>query len=659
MKNTNRLIVLAALVVSASLALLAAPAAGQVGDGMSLIYDPLDAILKDLQTYDTSDTGPAMRLHAYVFAHKDDPASRRATEAALVAFVQGAPAPAGLMAACRSLSLIGGPESVPVLAGLALKPETTDPARYALERIPGPEADQALLGLLDRTAGAVRRGVVFSLGARRSAASVPALARQAAGKDASLAADAIKALGKIGGAEAVKALTGILGNSAPALKTEAASALLYAAERALAAGDKAGAAAVYDKVFSANVSPAARRAAFQGRIAAGPEPKGLILKALTGKDASLYEPALAAVPDHIGADEIGRIADLADKLPVPAQVQMTTLLARYPAETARPYLLKTAESPSPDVRSAALRALAAAGDGKTVLFLANKAARTAGAEQDAAREALARMKGLDVDAAVLEHLGKAGDDAVKAELVRAAGARRVAGAKTALMALVASGAPGLKARAAAALQTLAGQADIPALLDLLGGLEDETAREALQDTVAAAARTNPRELARAGEVEARLATEKDPGKRADLLRVLGKIGDDSALPLVRAARSDAAEAVVDAAVRALADWPTPAARDDVFDVARTALVLNHRVLAMRAYIRMIGLEPYRSPEGAAADLLRVLALSPRPEEKKLVLGLLGRFPCVTSLKAAESLLADPTVAAEAKLAADRIRKALK
>ncbi len=181
----------------------------------------------------------------------------------------------------------------------------------------------------------------------------------------------------------------------------------------------------------------------------------------------------------------------------------------------------------------------------------------------------------------------------------------------------------------------------------------------MQDTVAVVARTNPRELARAGEVKNRLAAEKDPRKKADLLRVLGKIGDDSALALVRAAVDDPDETVKDAAIRALADWPTIAARDDVLEIAGSSLALNHRVLAMRAYVRMIGLEPNRAPEGAAADLLKAMALAPRPEEKKLVLGLLGRFPCVMSLKAAESLLSDPTVADEAKLAADRIRKALK
>jgi HEAT repeat protein len=651
MNRTAKLIALAVLLVVGAVAVAPRPAAAQSGS--------LAAILKDLQTYDTSDVGPAMRLRAYVFTHKDDPQALAETEAALLKFVQGSPAPAGLMAACRSLSLIGGAEAVPVLAALALKPETTDAARYALERIPGNEADQGLVAALDKTSGDVRRGIVFSLGARKCAPAVPALARLAAGKDADLAADAIKALGRIGGAEAVKTLGAALGKAGPAMKSDIASALLASAESAAAAGDKAAAAAIYDKVFAAGVPAAFRQAAFQGKIAAGPDAQDAILKALNGKDPQLYAPALALVPENFGPAEIGRVAEFASRLPEDARIQIVAILAKYPPETVRPTLLAAAESPSLNVRLAALRSLAWAGDGKAVLSLAVTAARTAGAEQDAAREALVRMKGLDVDAAVLDDLAKAADDAVKAELVQAASARRIAAVKPVLLDLVASGSPALEAKAAAALRNLAGQADIPALLDLLGGLKDETAREAMQDTVAAAARTNPRELARAGEVQARLATEKDPKKRADLLRVLGKIGDDSALSAVRAALADPDPAIVDAAVRAIADWPTVSARDDALEIARTSLVLNHRVLAIRAYVRMIGLEPDRAPEGAVADLLKVLALSPRPEEKKLVLAQLGRFPCVAALKTAESLLADPSVAAEAKLAADRIRRALR
>jgi HEAT repeat protein len=637
--------------LTCAIAVTPRPAAGQDSS--------LAAILKDLQTYDTSDVGPAMRLRAYVFAHKDDPRARPEIEAALLRFVQTSPAPAGLMAACRSLSLIAGAESVPVLAALALRPETTDAARYALERIPGSEADQALLAAVDKTSGDVRRGVVFSLGARKAAAAVPALARLAAGKDADLALDAVKALGRIGGPEAIGSLTAALAKARAATTSAIASALLAEADSASAAGDKAAAAPIYDRVFAAGIPAVSRQAAFKGRIAAGPDPQGAILKALGGKDSGLYAPALALVAENFGPDEISQVAELMPRLPADAQTQLVAILANYPPNVVGPALLAAAESPNQNVRLAALRSLAWAGDGKAVLFLAGRAAGTTGSEQDAAREALARMKGLDVDAAVLGHLAEASDDAVEAELVRAASARRIAAAKPALMDLVATGHEALRPQAAAALRTLAVQADIPELLDLLGGLEDEAAREAMQDAVAAAARTNPRELARAGEVKTRLAIEKDPKKRADLLRVLGKIGDDSALASVRAALADPDPAIIDAAVRAIADWPTIAARDDAIQISRSSIVLSQRVLAIRAYIRMIGLEPNRAPEGAVADLLKVLALAPRPEEKRLVLATLGRFPCVTALKTAESLLSDPSVAAEAKLAADRIRRALK
>ena len=624
------------------------------GDFAPLIYDSLDAILKDLANYNFDQgVGAPLGLRAYVFAHKDDPQARRETEAALLRFIQGSPAPGGLMAACRALRLIGGPDSVPVLASLVLKPETTDAARFALERIPGSEADQAILATLDRSQGAVKRGLVFSLGERKSAASVPALDKLAGGKDLSLAADAVKALGKIGGPEAVRVLSAVLGKAGPALKLEAASALLFAAE------SDAGATAIYDKLIVANLPAVMRQAAFKGKIeAAGAGGKDLILKALAGKDAVLFAPTIAMVPANFGPREIGKVADSLDRLPVEARVQLIAVLSGYPADVVRPYLLSASENPSLDLRLAALRSIGKAGDAKSVAFLATKAARTSGAEQDAARETLARLRGPDVDPAILAHFIKTSDDAVKAELVRAAGERRIAGAKLALMDMVQSASPMLKARAAAALRDIAGTADIPDLLGLLLGLEDETARESMQDTVAAVARANPRELSRAEAVKAVLAAEKDPKKRVDLLRVLGKIGDDTGLALIRTALSDKDEGVVDAAVRALVDWPTPAARDDVYEVARTSLVLSHRVLAIRACIRMVGLEPYRGPEGASGDLLRILSLSPRSEEKKLLLAMLIRFPCVTALKTAESLQSDAALVEEAKLAADRIRQAL-
>jgi hypothetical protein len=128
--------------------------------------------------------------------------------------------------------------------------------------------------------------------------------------------------------------------------------------------------------------------------------------------------------------------------------------------------------------------------------------------------------------------------------------------------------------------------------------------------------------------------------------------------LMRRALADWDKDVVDAAVRGLADWPTPSARDDALGIAASSANLTHKVLAVRAFVRMVGLEPYRQPEAAAADLEKAMALASRPEEKKLVLGLLPRFPCEKGLRIAESLQNDPAVKDEAKAAADRIRASL-
>ncbi len=49
-------------------------------------------------------------------------------------------------------------------------------ARYALERIPAPEAAQAMRDALPQLSGKLKVGVIGSLGVRQDAASVPALA---------------------------------------------------------------------------------------------------------------------------------------------------------------------------------------------------------------------------------------------------------------------------------------------------------------------------------------------------------------------------------------------------------------------------------------------------------------------------------------------------
>jgi HEAT repeat protein len=166
----------------------------------------------------------------------------------------------------RKLAIIGTAESVPALAALLPDKDLSHMARYALERIPAPESGKALRDALVKTSGAEKAGVIGSLGARRDTESIADLAALVGDSDAAIALAAATALGDIGTVESAKALH----DAKPAsdvVKLRVADARLTAGERLLAAGDKAGALAVY-KSLVASPAKNVRLAATRGLLLA-------------------------------------------------------------------------------------------------------------------------------------------------------------------------------------------------------------------------------------------------------------------------------------------------------------------------------------------------------------------------------------------------------
>jgi hypothetical protein len=97
---------------------------------------------------------------------------------------------------CSQLALVGSAAAVPVLGRLLTAEASADAARVALERIPGPEADAALLAGLSSLSGRARIGLVGSIGARRNPDARETLSRLAgdAGEHAEIRAIATRAL---------------------------------------------------------------------------------------------------------------------------------------------------------------------------------------------------------------------------------------------------------------------------------------------------------------------------------------------------------------------------------------------------------------------------------------------------------------------------------
>jgi type 1 glutamine amidotransferase/HEAT repeat protein len=632
----------------------------------------LDPVLKDLDAFEYSrDEAVLFRLRDYVLAHNKSEAARAACEKKLLGYLESAGRPEAVLAVCRALRLIGGEKSVPVLERLLQREETSDMARYALERIPAAEADAALLRSLNATQGAVRIGIVSALGRRKTAEAVKPLAALVSDQDAALAVAAATALGRIGGAEASAALAEAYGKAEAGRRADLGYALLGPVEEDLAARNLQAAAALCETILASppdSLPLPVRRAALEDKILSleKSEAARLVLDILTRGPQDLQQPAIRQIPKLFSAAEIRPIGGLLPKLTEASQVQLLAVLGGYAGDDVRATVLLAAKSESPFVRRAAIAELARVGDPAVVPFLAERAASAKGAEQAAARSSLWRLPGKDVDAAVLFQLLTTARDEARSELVQAVAERRIFAGKALLLEKARTGSPRIAAESARALRVIASPLDLPALLGILLESGESTAQDELRTTIGVIARKIPDPSSRAIAVKRLLlpatnsasAPVTDVSKRCLLYRTLGDIGDDSSLAMLREALTSENADTQDAAVRALAVWPSAAAREDCLAIARGSQNLTHRVLALRGYVRLISLEKYQSPQAAVESLRTALGIATRPEEKTLVLGALPEFACPDALALAESLAGAEGVQAEAKAAVDKIKEKL-
>lgn len=225
----------------------------------------LDQAFEALKTYDWGqDKGPLQPIEDAVVATHGDAVARAELEQRLAAVLATDVPYDAKQYVCRRLQTIGTAASVPALAALLTDEKLSHMARYALERIPAPEAAQAMRDALPRTRGKLKIGMISSLGVRRDEASVPAMAALLGDADAAVARAAAMALGDIGTATAVKALA-----SKPAdaeARLIANDALLACAERSLAQGKKAEAMAIYKGLAGTDQPKQVRLAATRGLL---------------------------------------------------------------------------------------------------------------------------------------------------------------------------------------------------------------------------------------------------------------------------------------------------------------------------------------------------------------------------------------------------------
>ncbi len=175
---------------------------------------------------------------------------------------------AGKQFVCRQLSIIGTDASVPVLAKMLTGEETSDMARYALERIPGPAATDALRAALPKAKGKPLVGIINSLGQRRDAKAVGNLKMLLDSPDETVATAAAAALGEIANDEATKALVGAKDRTKGKVRMRVLDSYLRCADKLAEAGKKAQALAIYTALQKRGMPKPIRTAALRGVIGA-------------------------------------------------------------------------------------------------------------------------------------------------------------------------------------------------------------------------------------------------------------------------------------------------------------------------------------------------------------------------------------------------------
>lgn len=228
----------------------------------------LDQAFEALKTYDWGTPLATVTPIEDAVAAAKDPSGRQQIEDRLIAALKGKLSRDARDYVCRKLAIIGSAASVPMLAILLTKSDSSHMARFALERITAPEAATALRDALPKVSGDLRIGVINSLGARRDAASVTSLQVWLDdGKSATGRATAL-ALGAIGTEQAAlvlqKTIEIVSMTSSPGMLVDG---LLSCAESLLARQKVSEATAIYTKLNSPELPRLVRLAATRGLLA--------------------------------------------------------------------------------------------------------------------------------------------------------------------------------------------------------------------------------------------------------------------------------------------------------------------------------------------------------------------------------------------------------
>lgn len=562
--------------------------------------------------------------------------------------------------ACQQLAIIGSDASVPALAKLLRENETIGIACLAFGNRPSAKADRALRNALSAARGSGRAQIIAALGNRRDAKAVSLLAQAASETETIVAQAALQALGKIGNRAAQKAIAGLQSQVAPGLALCLAESELQIAEQLAAAGDRKTAKQIYERYIAPNQTAALRRGAYAALAHLDQDGgEARVHATLTGGDQTLRPVAIGLVPSLPSPNASATFIRELPSLPPHEQIWLIESLAARGDSPARAALVVSLGSPHATVRSAAAAAMSRVGDFTAVHGLASAIANAVDADEMRALVAAlgAFPRRPETDRAIIGEI-KAARGETRAQLINALASRPSAEVNAALLAETENSEPAV---ARAAYRVLARTADgelFPKLVAKFAAIRNDSLRSDVVGFVEQVVTMTEDPSCRSKSVLDALLTTREQAARIGLLQLLPACSDDLALARLKCALTDTDVLVRDAAIRALADWPTMAAWDSLAENWKKADTEARRSLALRGLVRLADEANAKVDARLIAHYRELVAGARTDGERKLILGALGGAAHPEAMMLALSLRENPAIRAEANAAVTRIANAI-
>lgn len=642
-------------------ALLMTPASAQVNE-----HPTLDQTLNQVAQYEFgSSREPLSMLADYVREATSDESARSETARKISAVLASDATTDCKRFLCRQLALIGGDESVDALAALLDDPALSHMARYALEANPSERATAALIDAMDRVDGELLVGVVNSIGRRRGADAVGRLMEMAVSDDEALALAAVEALGQIATPAAADALNRVVVDyklqSVAEKLNSVYRAQLMAADTLAREGHADRAEAIYADLTDPSLPEPVRMGAMRGLVVVrGPGAASMLRELLDAGDKRQRGFAAKLIHDVPGQALTTALADGLDRMGPAGRVSLIKALADRGDRAALPAIVEAVDDDEMVVRLTAINALGTLGDATAVGVLAEKAGMAEATQSHAAAQSLRTLRADGVDETIARRLPTTSKPG-RITLIQTLADRGASSQASAMLPYALSDDEDESDAALAALERIATDRELPALVDMLLVSSDPAGhfggdvQGKVERAIAATCLRIPDKDKRAWPVVAAMQNA-DRASSESLLRVMSRIGGDKALDAVRTAM-DRGELRA-AAVEALANWPDTGAADDLQRLANLGSNPDEHALAFRGYVRLVGMRAGKDPAGAAGALGQIWQAAVDRDERVLVLDALGRIADPSAMTMAMEHLGDKQTTEPAAKAVLSIAKAI-